>query len=190
MVPWPTVDILQVLEEDHRAIKEAFHNIVTVPTCRHADAFWALIELLVRHEVAEEAVVYPALRKIPGGPKIADARVAEHSEVLGTVHVLDKLDRTSVEFSAELDFLHQAVLEHAQGEQSEVFPLLLWHDRPQRNRLGERYQAAKRSALRCTSPLDTRSGNLRVGSVAALVEVLRGVANGILTKAWVNVADS
>jgi|GEM_PF-5487241 len=36
------------------------------------DLFWKLTNDLVRHEVAEERVVYPLLRGLPGGETVAD----------------------------------------------------------------------------------------------------------------------
>jgi hemerythrin superfamily protein len=48
-----------------------------------AEAFWQLTELLVRHEVAEEVVVYPALRKLTGG-KGSQMRVSLNNRKLST----------------------------------------------------------------------------------------------------------
>lgn len=59
-------DILEVLGEDHQEIGRRFAAMADVPSDRLAETFWRLIEILVHHEVAEEIVVYPALRTLPG----------------------------------------------------------------------------------------------------------------------------
>ena len=74
--------------------------------------------------MGEEAVVYPALRHEPGGDAIAEARLSEESEAEQLLARLEKLDPTTEEFRGAIRDLESAVLDHAQREEAEVFPLL------------------------------------------------------------------
>jgi iron-sulfur cluster repair protein YtfE (RIC family) len=47
---------------------------------------------LVRHEVAEELVVYPIIRRAPGGEQEAKTRIAEQSEAEELLAEMEKLD--------------------------------------------------------------------------------------------------
>jgi hypothetical protein len=87
------------------------------------DLFWELMDQLVRHEVAEEAVVYPALRQEPGGAPIAEARRREEFEAEHVLARLENLDPRTEEFRGAVRDLESAVWDHAQKE-AEVFPLL------------------------------------------------------------------
>lgn len=174
-------DILEVLGEDHQEIGRRFAAMADVPSDRLAETFWRLIEILVHHEVAEEIVVYPALRKLPGGSRIADARTAEQSEMEHTLVLMDKLVPKSVEFAAEVSSLEKSVLEHARLEEAEVFPILLSYDVSRRLRLAERYEAAKCSTEteRIADAAEMNRSVAVLGSVAALVGRVREAASGV-----------
>jgi hemerythrin superfamily protein len=107
---------------------ERFAELEAAQPDRRPQLFWELVEELVRHEVAEEVVVYPALRDDPGGVDVADARVAEESEAERMLARMEKLDLTSEEFIGSVRDLEAAVLDHATKEESEVFPILSAHE--------------------------------------------------------------
>ena len=111
------------------------------------ELFWKLTDQLVRHEVAEEVVVYPAVKELPGGTRLAEARTAEESQAEKLLATIEDLDPTSQDFIGALGELRAAVLEHAQKEEAEVFPLLLAHEPNERLLyLGQKFKGAKLAA--------------------------------------------
>jgi iron-sulfur cluster repair protein YtfE (RIC family) len=120
----PTDDLISLLAQDHEAIKERFSELGHADPKVRGQLFRELTDQLVRHEVAEEVVVYPALRQEPGGDAVAEARVHEESEAEQLLARLEKLDPTTEEFRGAIRDLESAVLDHAQKEEAEVFPLL------------------------------------------------------------------
>lgn len=175
-------DVVQLLEEDHKLVQSRLESLSASAASGRGELFWKLTNDLVRHEVAEEVVVYPALREIPGGDAIADARIAEQSEAEEKLAHMEKLDAASPEFASELSSLKAAVLEHAKAEEETAFAMLLSalpSDR--RIELGQRYTKAKDAAPTHPHPHapDTPPGNVVLGSLAALVDRVRDAAAGV-----------
>lgn len=74
-------NVIDELTTDHREVEELFGKIEALPP-GHKDrklyADQATIEL-VRHSVAEEAYLYPAVREhVPGGGALADKELDAH----------------------------------------------------------------------------------------------------------------
>jgi iron-sulfur cluster repair protein YtfE (RIC family) len=105
------------------------------------------MDQLVRHEVAEAVVVYPALRQEPGGAAIAEARRREESEAEQVLARLEKLDPLTEEFRGAIRDLESAVQDHAQKEEAEVFPLLAANEeRGYLALLGQKFRGEKLAA--------------------------------------------
>ena len=175
-------NVVELLLEDHRSVEQRFSAFDDARPEARPELFWKLTDELVRHEVAEEVVIYPVLREVPGGDALADARIDEQSEAEQQLARMEKLDPTTPEFMAELTDLKAAVLEHAGREETEAFPLLSTSvPSPDQVRLADEYQAAKRAAPNHPHPHapDTPPGNKLLGPVAALVDRVRDAANGI-----------
>jgi iron-sulfur cluster repair protein YtfE (RIC family) len=143
----PTDDVISLLAQDHEAIKERFSELGHAEPNLREQLFWELSEQLVRHEVGEEAVVYPALRHQPGGDAIAEARLSEESEAEQLLARLEKLDPTSDEFRGAIRDLESAVLDHAEKEEAEVFPILAANEESgYLALLGQRFKGEKLAA--------------------------------------------
>ncbi|HET6964418.1 MAG TPA: hemerythrin domain-containing protein [Acidimicrobiales bacterium] len=178
-------DIVSLITADHESLRLSFEALAGAagPDTGGADrarAFAELAEMLVRHEVAEEAVVYPALRKLAGGDRIADARIAEQAEAEQRLSELERFRPDASEFATTLSQLHSSVVEHAELEQRHVLPLLseqIPEDR--RSEMGQRYTKARASAPTHPHPSapDTPPGNLVAGPVAALFDRIRDAAS-------------
>ncbi len=175
-------EIVGLLSEDHNAVKALFGEVVDTEPSGRAELFWKLTEQLVRHEVAEEVTVYPALRDLPEGDLIAEARLAEQSEAEEKLARLEKMDATAPEFLSELVELRGAVLQHATSEEQQVFPLLEAQPSEWRVTRGQRYKAAKLAAPTHPHPNapNTPPGNLVLGPVAAVFDRIRDAARGVL----------
>ncbi|MGH9082705.1 MAG: hemerythrin domain-containing protein [Acidimicrobiales bacterium] len=176
----PPDDVLVLLVEDHRQVEGVLAQFDTVSVAGRGELFWKLTNELVRHEVAEEIVVYPALRDVPGGDQVAGSRIAEQSEAEEKLAAMERLDAESAEFADQFITLRSAVLAHARAEESTALPLLADHLPSERLvEMGERYQRAKRGAPTHPHPHapDSPPGNLVLGPVAALVDRIRDAAS-------------
>lgn len=170
-------NIVELLLRDHRKVETMLTKLDTTPDNKLGDYFCGLREELVRHEVAEELIVYPAFRKnVQGGDEIADACIAEQSKAEEKLAQLEKEDTTTVSFRTQLGDLRQAVLMHANHEEREVFPALQQNTSvTDLDQLGERYEKALKAAPTHPHPHapDTPPGNTVMGPIAALMDRMR-----------------
>ena len=117
-------DVLELLRAQHDEARRLFSQLDAGVEGRR-ETVERLVRLLGRHEAAEEEVVYPALRSTgPDGAAVADARVAEEKEAKAA---LADLEETGVEgdaFDEKLAAFRALVLDHAEREEREVFPML------------------------------------------------------------------
>jgi hemerythrin superfamily protein len=175
----PTDDIVTLLAHDHEAVSHRLSELETASPDSRADLFWELVNQLMRHEVAEEVVVYPALRAEPGGEVVADARQAEEAEAEQLLARMEKLDPATEEFRGAVSDLRAAVLEHASREEAEVFPLLLANEETDYLiHLGQKFKGEKLGAPTHPHPHTPNSAlaNRVMGPVAAFIDRLRDEA--------------
>lgn len=172
----PSDDVVSLLTQDHAAVRQRLSEFDTADPESRAELFWKLTDQLVRHEVAEEIVVYPAVSELPSGPEVAGARKEEEAEAEKLLASMEDLDPVSEEFASSLAELRVAVLDHAQKEESEVFPLLLAHEESGRLLyLGQKFKGAKLAAPNHPHPhLPSGSKSQRaVGPIAAFFDRMR-----------------
>lgn len=183
MTTAPSPDgLIELLEADHRLVEQRLKEFDGVGAAMRGELFWKLTNDLVRHEVAEELVVYPRLRELPGGDQVADARIGEQSEAEQQLAKMEKMDAESPEFVRELAVLKVAVLEHAKAEEESAFSILAAHVTPaELVALGTRYTTAKDAAPTHPHPHapDTPPGNVVLGPVAALIDRVRDAAAAV-----------
>ena len=165
------------VEAGHRAVEALLSQIERTPPDLRGELFAQLVPMLVAHEVAEEEVLYPALRVVTDQvePTI-QARLAEQSEAEELLQQLEDLDPASAEFGSTFTRLSVAVRVHAAAEEHEVLPLIAELEQAlDRPGLGARYEQAKRVAPTHPHPHapDRPPGNLLLGPVAALVDRVR-----------------
>lgn len=174
-------DLISALLADHNAVKQLFGRFEGGGAST-AELFCELTNELVRHEVAEEEVLYPEVRSaLPNGDQLADARIAEQSEAEEALAEMEKMDTSSPAFSAKMAELQGEVLNHAEHEEREVFaPLRSAVDLAHLELLGRRYEKAKAAAPTHPHPHapDTPPGNLVLGPVAALADRVRDAVRG------------
>ncbi len=121
----PGIDILDLLADDHREAESLLNRFESVPDVDRDQYFCQVVQELVRHEVAEELVVYPALRSdASGGDQEADARIHEQAKAEQMLAEMEELDVGQAEFQAKFVNLREAVLEHAKAEESGAFVML------------------------------------------------------------------
>src|SRR3954447_2795870 len=119
-------DVVDVLISDHRDVTALIGEVRTVadPMMRR-DLIDTAISELVRHAVAEEMYVYPAMRKyLPDGDKAVEHDIEEHKELEQTMKQLEGADASSPDFDTALQQLQELLADHVQDEESEQFPEL------------------------------------------------------------------
>ncbi|HEX5202164.1 MAG TPA: hemerythrin domain-containing protein [Actinoplanes sp.] len=119
-------DVVDVLTADHRDVTALIGEIWTIrdPMMRRDLADTAISEL-VRHAVAEEMYVYPAMRKhLPDGDKAVEHDTEEHKELEQVMKELEGLDVDGPEFDETLRRLETILADHIRDEESEQFPEL------------------------------------------------------------------
>lgn len=177
-----TGNVVTLILADHKKVESLLGQVDSVSLSGMEDYFCQLREDLVRHEVAEEMVVYPAFREhVPGGDAIAESCIQEQSLAEEKLAVLEKEDAASESFRSQLKELRQAVLEHAKHEESEVLPALgTTLDVSELESLGQRYEKAIKAAPTHPHPHapDTPPANKALGPVAALVDRVRDAMRG------------
>jgi hemerythrin superfamily protein len=119
-------EVVAFLKAQHNLIEDMFDEVLLAsdPQAREKP-FVELRQLLAVHETAEEMVVHPRVRReADAGDAIADARLAEEHEAKELLSQIEKLHTTSQQFIDELTKLRDAVLDHAEHEENEEFPVL------------------------------------------------------------------
>jgi hemerythrin superfamily protein len=119
-------DVIDILTSDHRDVTALIGEIWTVkdPMIRR-DLTDTAISELVRHAVAEEMYVYPAMRKfLADGEKAVEHDIEEHKELEHAMKELEAVDVSSAEFETALRRLETLLADHVQDEESEQFPEL------------------------------------------------------------------
>src|SRR5689334_14730564 len=118
--------VVDFLKAQHDLIEDMFDEVLlaTDPQAREKP-FIELRQLLAVHETAEEMVVHPRVRRdFATGDEIVDALLQEEHEAKEQLSKIEGLDITSQEFVDELSKLREAVLNHAEHEESNEFPKL------------------------------------------------------------------
>ena len=120
------VDVIDVLTADHREVELLGDQIVaTVDPAERRDLADQLIAELVRHSVAEEMYVYPAMRDhLPNGEQAVEHDIEEHKELETLMKELERTDAESTEFENIVGSLRQVLRDHVQDEETKQFPHL------------------------------------------------------------------
>jgi len=119
-------DVVDVLTADHREVEGLIAQIrgATTPEERR-DLADAMIAELVRHSVAEEMHVYPAMRKhLPDGDAAVEHDIDEHKEIESTLKELEEADAAGDDFMRFIGQLEETLSDHVDDEESEQFPRL------------------------------------------------------------------
>jgi hemerythrin superfamily protein len=119
-------DVIDVLTADHREAESLTDQITaTAHPEERRELADQLIAELVRHSVAEEMYVYPAMRDhLPNGEQAVEHDINEHKELETLMKQLEGADAASAEFEEVLGNLREVLLDHVQDEETEQFPQL------------------------------------------------------------------
>ncbi len=177
-------NVIAELTTDHREVEELFRTIQTLPSGdeqrrKVADEF--TIEL-VRHSVAEEQYLYPAVRElVPGGAELADKELADHAQVEKMLKELEGTDVGDARFDVLVERLIAEVSEHVRDEEENLFPALADVCSPEQlDKLGDKVRTAKKTAPTRPHPSapDTPPGNKLLAPGTGLVDRARDFVTG------------
>lgn len=169
-------DVVDLLTAQHEQVKSLFAALRNTQGDAATEPFDELRKMLAVHETAEEMVVYPVVRRLPGGDDVVQARLAEESEAKTTLADLEKMGPASPQFPSELAAFEKAVLAHAEAEEHEIFPRLRQETDPdQRRQMAQALRAAEATAPTHAHKGAPQSavGNLVVGPFVAMVDRVR-----------------
>ncbi|MEU9079317.1 hemerythrin domain-containing protein [Kitasatospora sp. NPDC048538] len=173
-------NVVNELMTDHREVEEMFARLQALPVGderRREVADQVTIEL-VRHSVAEEQYLYPAVREhVPGGDAIADREVADHERVEKLLKELEGVDCGDVRFDVVVDRLVAEVTAHIQDEERNLFPALADACPPGAlDELGDQVRRAKKLAP--TRPHPNAPDNKLLAAGTGLVDRARDLVTG------------
>lgn len=121
-----TPDVVDVLSTDHAEMLRTARSILAAGSdAEKRELADLLIAELVRHSVAEELWVYPAMRKhLPDGDRAVDADVAEHKELEVLLKRLEGVGPDDGQFDVLVSRLEGVLSDHVRDEETDQFPRL------------------------------------------------------------------
>lgn len=120
-------NVIDELVTDHREVEELFGKIEALPPGdkkRKVYADQATMEL-VRHSVAEEAYLYPAVREhVAGGDALADKEIEDHAKAERIMKDLEGCEADDPQFDRLMTTLMGEIRMHVDDEEKNLFPRL------------------------------------------------------------------
>jgi hemerythrin superfamily protein len=175
-------DVVDVLTEDHREVEELVAKIREASGQERRELTDLMIAELVRHSVAEEAHVYPAMRDyLPDGDEAVEHDVKEHKELETIMRELEDADADGPGFLVLIDELSNVLTDHVEDEESEQFPKLrraVPHD--ELVKIAEKVEATKKAAPTRPHPSAPNSElfHKTVGPGVGMIDRLRDKLTG------------
>ncbi|MFF0200815.1 hemerythrin domain-containing protein [Streptomyces sp. NPDC005017] len=143
-------NVIDELMTDHREVEQFFARIEALPPGAEDRKLYAdqVTMELVRHSVAEEAYLYPAVRKhLPNGDALADREIEDHSKVERIMKDLEGCGADDPRFDALITSLMTEVRAHLTDEEGTLFPGLRASCPPEAlDDLGDKVRMAKKAA--------------------------------------------
>ena len=119
-------DVVDVLTSDHGEVTDLIAQIWATEDPDHRrDLADTVISEIVRHAVAEEMYVYPAMRQhLPSGDEAVEHDIDEHKQIERTMKDLEGVPATEPRFDELVRELAELLAHHVADEESEQFPQL------------------------------------------------------------------
>jgi hypothetical protein len=172
-------DLVALVGAEQERILEGFAGLAVQVGSPDRLQFWDLADRVVRHEVAAEIVLYPALRQLPGGEVLAEGMVRSQNLIQQQILSMERSGIGASSFERGPCDLWSMVHDQAERQTAYVLPLLVVA-LPQWTRtvLGRRYEQVRDTPPHPPAPT-TAAGhetNAIVGPMAALAEWIRDSA--------------
>jgi hypothetical protein len=168
-------DVIDILLAQHSRIRELFTEVKGSDGGLKKRTFDELRALLATHETGEELILRPVSGN-DAGNEVADALNHEEENASRQLADLEKMDPVSAEFDRSFAAFEQAVLGHAQHEETEEFPAVREREDPDKLvSLGRIFRAAER--IGPTHPHPSTAGSpaaqWTIGPFASLLDRAR-----------------
>jgi hemerythrin superfamily protein len=123
------LDVVDELTTDHREALEILDRLgTTLDPEERRDLADTVIGELVRHSVAEEMYVYPAMREhLPDGREVTEHDAEEHKELERVMKELESTATGDPRFDELVGDLTEKLRHHVRDEEDEQFPQLREH---------------------------------------------------------------
>jgi hemerythrin superfamily protein len=121
----PAGDAFEILTQDHREVEALFQRIQATPGNAVAERTALLEQLklaLTGHALAEENIVYPALRQYIELQDMSLQLAAEHGEIKNFLFMLEQEPKDTPRWIQTAAGFEMFVMEHVQEEEQQVFP--------------------------------------------------------------------
>jgi hemerythrin-like domain-containing protein len=180
-------DVVDILTTDHREVLELVGRIPGADPGERRDLADTVIAELMRHAVAEEMYVYPAMREhLPDGDAAVQHDTEEHQELEEVMKELEGADAGEPRFLEVLGRLEEVLRDHVDDEESEQFPQLrarIPHEKLVE--MGGKVETAKKAAPTRPHPTAPHSAlfHKALGPGVGLVDRLRDALTGRSNKA-------
>lgn len=175
-------DVVDILTTDHHEVLALLSRIPPSDPEQRRELTDTIIAELMRHAVAEEMYVYPAMRDhVPDGAGKVEHDNQEHQELVEVMKELEGLDASEPRFLETLGRLEQILRDHVQDEENDQFPQLRTHlSREQLVEIGSKVEAAKKAAPTRPHPSAPHSPlfHKTLGPGVGLVDRLRDKLTG------------
>ncbi len=145
----PRQDVVDILKADHREFLDLLTQALTAPDPeQRRDLTDTAIAEIMRHAVAEEMFVYPAIEKhLPNGKEEAQHDREEHDELVQIMKRLEDVDSADATFLATVTELEANLRHHIEEEEADEFPRLRAHiPADELVTMGEKVERAKKLA--------------------------------------------
>jgi hemerythrin superfamily protein len=177
-------NVIDELTTDHGEVEELFGKIEALPSGHKDRKLYAdqVTMELVRHSVAEEAYLYPAVRQhVANGDALADQELAEHAQAERLMKDLERCEPDDPEFDRLAAMLMSEIRSHIADEENNLFPRLRQACSPDAlNELGDKVRQAKKTAPTRPHPAapDKPPMNKIMAPGAGLVDRVRDALTG------------
>ena len=180
-------DVVDILTTDHHEVLDLIGQIPGADPGQRRDMADTVIAELLRHSVAEEMYVYPAMKDhLPEGESRVQHDVEEHQQLVETMKELEDVDSADPRFLQTLGRLETVLRDHVSDEENDQFPLLRAHlTREQLVEIGSKVETAKKAAPTRPHPSAPHSElfHKTLGPGVGLVDRLRDKLTGRPNKA-------
>ncbi len=177
------VDVVDILTRDHQDMIALIAEIKGAPDgTQRRDLADTLIAEVMRHAVAEEMYVYPAIEDhVPNGKEEVEHDKKEHDDIVKLMKRIEGVDPSDQTFLELVRELESQLTHHAGDEELEQFPKLRSHiPKEKLVDLGEKVQSAKKLAPTRPHPSAPHSElfHKTVGAGVGMVDRLRDKLTG------------
>ena len=179
----PALDVVDILTADHREMLELLGQIrTTTDPEQRRDLADTVIAEVMRHAVAEEMYVYPAVEEhMPNGAEEVEHDKREHDEIVQLMKKIEDVDAGDPRFMELVTEFEANLRHHAGDEERDQFPQLRAHIPADKLvQLGEKVEAAKKLAPTRPHPSAPHSElfHKTVGPGVGMIDRLRDKLTG------------